>query len=558
MRMKIVNVFSGTSALLLLLTGFTLHAGKNVPIDDAAVVKAPIKKLALFKNGLGAVVREIDFPNAGCYFLTDSISPLHGTIWFTAPEKMTAQTVQRIFMAPNPGNTADPALTYQGQEVQIEYSTGSGIAGVTGTVLAAAPQTEQKENVQYTYAPYYRFSSYNNLPVPGVKSPWIDLKLKDGRVMSLRNDRIVSITAVKKAGKVPVLRNILQFNLPEKPAAPVLMSYLTKGISWAPAYRIELKDKDKMMLTMSAVITNDLEDLKDAEISLISGYPNIKLANVRSPLSGISLQQFFNELNSAENERRYSSRYTSNMMIQQAAAPQNGGGTGELMVYASNDSNDIQYRNAGKISMDKGGSLYMTLESAETDCERLVQWTIQNNIDENGCRIQNNQQKDGAADLWDCVRFRNPLKYAMTTAPIETVSGGKILGQSAGSWFNPGQSALVRITKALTVSGKFTEYEETAAGKPRDLIYRYGAAFREHTLTGVLELENHRDKPAKVLVKRRISGELVSADNSPAVDFLGGQAALCVNKRCELTWEITLQPKEKKTIKYQHKVLIRN
>ncbi len=97
--MKIAKVFSGTSALLLLLTGFSLRAGKSVPVDDVAVVRAPVKKVALFKNGLAAVVREIDFPDAGCYFLTDPVSPVHGTLWFTAPEKMTVQTVQRLFMA---------------------------------------------------------------------------------------------------------------------------------------------------------------------------------------------------------------------------------------------------------------------------------------------------------------------------------------------------------------------------------------------------------------------------------------------------------------------------
>ncbi len=461
-------------------------------------------------------------------------------------------------MVPNPGNIDNPALKYQGQEVQIEYSIGNGIACATGTVLVQAPQ-KQKENVQYNRFPYSYPAYYN----PAMKisntnySPWIDLKLKDGRIMSLRNDRIVSIAAIGgKAGKVSALRDILQFNLPEKPAAPVQMSYLSKGISWAPAYRIELKDSNKMTLTMSAVISNELEDLKDAEASLISGYPNIKLANVRSPLSGIGLQQFLNELNSAEHERQYSSRFTSNMMTQQVVNLQNGSTNG-LMISGSADGDDIQYRNIGRITMEKGGSLYMTLESAETDCERLVQWIIPDSIDENGNRIQNNNSR-GNADLWDCIRFRNPLKSAMTTAPVETVSGGKVLGQSAGSWFNPGQTALVRTTKALTVSGKFSEYEETAAGQQRNLIYLYGNRYREHMLNGVIALENHRDKPVKMQVKRLISGDLISAGDSPKIEFLGGKAALHINKRCELTWEITLQPKEKKTIKYQHKVLIQH
>ncbi len=541
--MRIAKLFS--AALAILLAGQMLYGEENAPIDESAEVKAPVKRIALFKNGLAAVVREINFSDAGCYFLTDPVSPVHGTLWFTGPEKMTIQTVQRTFMVHNSGNNAEPAMDYLGKEVQIEYSTGNGIAVAAGTVL---PQTVQKEASQPDPRIYYYHAS--QLPTPS----WINLKLKDGRIMTLRKDRIISITSAGKAEKIPVRRNVLQFNLPEKTAGPVQMSYLARGISWAPAYRIELKSDNKMKLTMSAVITNDLEDLKDAEISLISGFPNISFANVRSPLAGISLQQFFNELNTPDRNRYTHSSMTQQVMYNYAA---NGVSSTaqDLKIQGNTDGEDIQYRNIGKLTMAKGGSLYMTLESADTDCERLVQWTIPDNIDANGYRI--NDSNKTAAELWDCVRFKNPLKAAMTTAPIETVRDGKVLGQSSGSWFNPGQTAIVRTTKALTVTGKFSEYEETAAGKQRDLIYLYGSAYREHTLNGVLELENFRDKPVKVLVKRNISGDLISVDGSPEKQFLAN-GALGVNKRCELTWELTFQPKEKKTIKYQHKVLIRH
>ncbi len=543
--MKSAKLFAAVFAALL--TGQMLSGAENAGSAESAEVKAPVKKVALFKNGLGAVVREINFPAAGSYFLTDSLSPVHGTLWFTAPGNMLVQSVPKTFMAENPGSKGNPAVDYQGKEVQIEYSTGNGIAVAAGTVL---PQPVQNEQPRPEPRPYYYASQ------PSVPS-WINLKTIDGRVISLRCDRIVSILSTGKAEKIPVRRNVLQFKLPEKPAAPVQMSYLAKGISWAPAYRIDLKGEKKMTLTMSAVITNGLEDLKDAEVSLISGFPNIHFANVRSPLSGISLQQFFNELNTAGRNGNANPVMMQKVMYNGAAV--GGSDASDLAIQGSTSGEDIQYRNIGKITMGKGGSLYMTLETAETDCERLVEWTIPNNIDANGYRKNDSRFRTENADLWDCVRFKNPLKSAMTSAPIETVQDGRVLGQSTGSWFNPGQTALVRTTKALTVTGKFSEYDETPnhSSKVRsDIVYLYGSAYREHILNGVIELENFREKPVKVLVKREISGELISGEFTKR-EYLS-RGVLGVNKLCELTWECTLQPKEKKVYKYQHKVLIRH
>ena len=79
----------------------------------------------------------------------------------------------------------------------------------------------------------------------------------------------------------------------------IWISYLTRGITWAPSYRVDLSDAGELRLVQKAVIRNELRDLEDVELALISGFPNVEFSNVTSLLSpGNSMNEFFNQLRS--------------------------------------------------------------------------------------------------------------------------------------------------------------------------------------------------------------------------------------------------------------------
>ena len=58
-----------------------------------------------------------------------------------------------------------------------------------------------------------------------------------------------------------------------------------RGLAWAPSYRIDTTDPKSLALEQRAVIRNELADLTEAELRLISGYPSVQFAHVHSPLS---------------------------------------------------------------------------------------------------------------------------------------------------------------------------------------------------------------------------------------------------------------------------------
>ena len=57
---------------------------------------------------------------------------------------------------------------------------------------------------------------------------------------------------------------------------PFAVSYLSAGLTWAPAYRIALGPDAQLQLDQSATLINELEDLKEVELNLVSGFPNLE------------------------------------------------------------------------------------------------------------------------------------------------------------------------------------------------------------------------------------------------------------------------------------------
>ena len=72
-----------------------------------------------------------------------------------------------------------------------------------------------------------------------------------------------------------------------KAETKISLRYLTHGLSWAPSYRIDITDPKSLALEQHAVIRNELTAIDGAEVRLISGYPSVQFAHVRSLLAPV-------------------------------------------------------------------------------------------------------------------------------------------------------------------------------------------------------------------------------------------------------------------------------
>lgn len=517
-------------------------------------VKSKVTSVALFKNGLAVVKRQINIEGPGTYRLADVPEPVHGTFWVESNGPVDVRVESRDTPAePSVGFGVNLQEELAGLKVTVHGKNNKN--PIMGTVAPAPKKTEDEDDAETAEAMRYRGAPQG--------ARFLILKTDKGYSYVDFND----IAAIESEGQPQphtVKKAVLLLTAGEdtKPGIAQI-SYLAHGLSWAPSYRVDLTDPKKLTIEQHAVIRNELTTLKDTEVSVISGYPSVQFNNVVSPLAARQTwTNFFNQLNGASSGRQ---QFDNSMMTQNAYAGNRvSAAVAPAIAPNTGDTIDLFFKSIGPRTLKKGSSIALTTGKGEAEYERIVDWRIPDNRDEWGHPTGAGRAVDPGSgellqdDIWDALKFKNPLPFPMTSAPAMVVTAGNFSGQRSVLWTNKGEEATLRVNKALSIRAKHVEYEnQTGANgaNERDVIYIGGRRFRKVTVNGELRLCNHRPVDAKLIIKRYFSGDLVKSDADPKID-LREEGVWTVNKRNELTWTIKLKPAEEQTIKYQYTVLI--
>lgn len=528
---------------------------------DEIPLTSRIESLGLFKNGLAVVRRSATVPGSGTYRLDDVPVPVHGTYWVESDARLTTRVSERMVEMPaDEARGIDFQTDLAGKEVAIHFAE-PGMAAVKGTVVAIEPPRSARDWNRNYGGP--QFGGYAGFFGSGASAAAprqiLVLKTATGRSY-IDTSRIAHLEAF---GDAPILRQrkpVMLFAVETAAAKPatISISYLAKGMAWAPSYRVDISHPKTLTIRQQAVIRNELAAIDGAQIQLISGYPSIQFSGVNSPLSpGSTWSTFFQQLNQAPQANHGA---MGNVLSQQAIASNYAGpGEGEqLPAIPRGEGVDLHYQEIGRQSLQEGDSLAIETAAGRAAYERLVEWLVPDTRDAYGRYVsehERNQDPEKFEDsAWDAVRFRNPLDFPMTTAPAMIVADNRFNGQQTSYWVNAGEETTLHVTKALSVRTRGIEHEQEGQ---RDFVYVGGTQYRRSTVTGELQVNNHRNETIKLVIRRRFSGELIAADQAPAKTLLE-EGVWSVNRRNQLTWTLSLGPGEEVKLDYRYTVLVRH
>ncbi len=510
---------------LLLLAALPVFAA--IELDS----KTSIKSIGLFKNGLGLVRHEFTISKPGEYVLSHAPTPINGTFWVEGDAEIVTRLTKVQTDSPVPASGTDIAKEFAGKEVAIQLKGKNPVTLVGRILKSHSPSRLVAINTQNGIT----YFDKGLIELISLKS---QVNMKIGRPGLIFN--------VVKLGKRPVT---------------VVVSYLARGIAWAPSYRIVLTSDKKMVITQKAIVRNELCDFNAANLKLISGFPNIRFANVNSPISPrTSWSKYISELN----RRRYSfynPPVIQNVAIQRAMPRYSHLSSASSSLPTMNikgEGTDIHYQDFGTFGMKNGDVLMKNIATKNIDYERIVEWKIPDLRNEWGRYINEYQRRQNLEKYdnspWDSIRFANQFPFPMTTAPATIYTpAGRILGESFSYWVNPGEKTILNITKALSI---VTNTSENEIKDEREKMYIMGWSYQRCRLKGTLVMKNTRSKPVKILIRRKFSGKLLKADGSPKCQLLES-GIYSVNERNELNWELSLRPGEERKINYEYSVLVK-
>lgn len=515
-------------------------------------VESRVVSVGLFKNGLAVVTREVDVSGPGTYLVSDVPTPVHGTFWIESVEDVEVHsTMREVETDPRSNMATDFQQQLAGKEITV-YFRESGVPPTSGKVISTIrPSGDAAWNRQYQQPQHY---NYWQNPQPSGSGHFLILETAGGREY-VDASMIARVSVSGQAEKIMERRPVLLLTTKSKTPTTIRMSYLAKGLSWAPSYRLDISNEKTLTLKQKAVIKNELEAFDDAEVFLISGFPSVQFGHVTSPLS---LRQtwttFFQQLNTQVGSEHsgLDNNLRQQVVMNNFAAP-----AGVNMSAApSGEGPDIHYQPVGKKSMAEGDSIMFGVAEADADYARIVEWIVPDTRTANGRHIPTHERErnpDKYQDAaWDAIRFNNPLSFPMTTASAMIVGNGKFLGERTSYWVNQDEETTLHITKALSLRTRSTEHEEPDT---RKVVYVGGDDYHMTTVKGELMVNNHRDEEISLVIRRRFSGDLLEASDEPEC-LLREEGAWAVNKRNELTWTLTLKPGEEKTFSYRYTVLV--
>jgi len=343
------------------------------------------------------------------------------------------------------------------------------------------------------------------------------------------------------------------------------LGYLEHGLGWTPSYLISLTDDKTAQITMQAVVVDDAEDLKDADVFFVVGVPNFAYSDTLSPMS---LQQnLLAFMKDAERRDTGSYRASSNAIggqvvvademsdfrsqpsFSQAVAELSGAPEEDLFLYT---------RSGVTLARDERATY--NVFSTAVEYEHLYEWDVQDQprVDGFGNVIQPNPNvtsPDAAAlnSIWHSIRLKNSSKFPWTSAPAMVISGTKPVSQDTLPYTPKAASSNLKITIATDIR---SSHEEREVAREQNVERRRNYNYDRVTVEGTMKVKNYKSKDVRLNIRKTLRGEVLSqSDGGEAVKL--GEAIQTDNPMSRLNWEITLKAGEERVISYRYKVWVR-
>lgn len=528
---------------------------------EPAAVQTRLERVALFKHGLGFFARTGQLRAGQTQALVGPFAaPVHGTFWVSAPASaglgsVVARQVNVKGETVQARDLGDLLRANVGREVTVR--TSEEAAPIKGIILSFAPDRPFVIPLGQAYQ-MGRTEGRSADLIPWGRGEYVLIKTADGMValnaytvtqLTFSEDRINSSFQTDTPGA----ELTVSLRTP-KPGDWLGVSYLARGITWAPSYLIDITDAKTARLTASAVIVNEAEDLLDTHVDLITGFPNLQFADVISPLGKkTDLAQFLQQLTGQ------GPRPTAEVMMQRvtsnvagAFGPAGPPGPEYGAPAAGAAVEDLFFYPLERVTLKTGETGYYPLFSLSVPYTHVYQWTIADYVNQSDY-YGRPQQPEAREVVWHSVRLTNTSKLPWTTAPAQTVAEGQVLGQDTLDYTPAQAQVTVKITQAVSVKA---EQHEVEVEREREALRMYGDYFDRVTLQGMLRVTNYKAEAIRVEVEKTLSGEVkASTPTAKVVTLAAGLARMNPTRR--LTWSVDLKPGQTQEITYSYQALIR-
>ncbi|CAN5562340.1 hypothetical protein BH11ARM2_BH11ARM2_35760 [soil metagenome] len=489
--------------------------------------QTPIVTASLFKNGYAVVTREFSVGKTETTLAALPQGAL-GTVWFVPSpgikiEKLTSTTAP-VTDERDAVSLDEVIQANQGKRVRLLVLRGTSQETLGGDLVSVAGQVVMLRGAA-------------------------DVALPKSSILSVEAD------GGKLLWKVPVSYTKRVFKIRASGEGKVQITSLERGLTWSPAYAVELQDGKTLQLTAKATILNDLSDIDGKEVRLVTGFPNVPFMQFLDPfVSGQDMDSFvgtMNALGAAAPSR-------DGMMTQNAGgfpgANRMAADFSEAMAtspLAGEQKEDLFFYRQPNVELKKGDRGYFILFSYNAPYEETYTWDIDDLIQNNVTYVA---PPEGPGEIWHTITFANKAGQPLTTAPATVYDKGDIVGQDTMKYVPAGAKAELKVNKSLDIVGEIDE-EETARERGAIKYADNRPLYDLVTIKGTIKLVNRKKTKVTVRVRKDLTGEVVSTEGNPTVTATA-KGLRAVNPQARVVWTTDLEPGQSLVRTYTYKLYV--
>ncbi len=323
-------------------------------------------------------------------------------------------------------------------------------------------------------------------------------------------------------------RRVMRLRTNGKPGAVFMMS-LERGMSWQPAYALDLKTDTKLQIRSRGTIINDLAELKDVEVKLITGFPNVRYLGMFDPFTSSASPAALREMAPAP----AAGAFAGNALMTQRAGFGGGGFAADLPETGGEGgftAEDLFFYQQPGVTLARGERGYYELFTAELDYRPVYTADLSGWTRDQGER----------PDVWHTIRVKNTTPIPFTTGPAMTVKNGEVIAQDELAYVPVRPEGSLRLTKSLSI---IADQEDVEISRERGAISdREGRPILDLvTYRTKMSIQNLKNRDIEMQVTRTLQGQPVG-DPSPVTATPHPQAPGQANAPLRIDWKPAVRP----------------
>lgn len=487
-------------------------------------------KISIFKNGSYFLLKEGEVKVKNNQFLMDIPEhALMGTFWINAGNdnrvKMISLRDDTVKKNATIESTSDMLKASIGKNVTLRYmhSKDLPVRELSGQLM-----------------------SYNHATAA------IKIKGGDGKITFATATNLIEVTSDITSEKFSAdsVYRMMRVSLTKNNDTKINYMAMQTGMNWQPQYVLKLINDKDARLEMKALIENFSEEIKDADVNLVVGSPQMRYGLTMDPLTNNYLTNVYQPQYGNSNNYMYQNAAPSmaKSMVAEGDASVVGGGQ-EYSTEGEKNS-DLYFYRTGNIDLPKNSKSIIYLASQQVDFQDVYDAVLYDHV--NYCNTRNiYNDPNQKFEVYHSVKFKNSTPAPITTAPIFVVSQLEDpLAQDEISYTPVGSEASVKLSKAIDVELKNTEEEVSREDNAKRINK---TVYTKVILKGTINAANFQDKKITLNLKKNVQGEVTASDGGKVTKTRSGYHG-ALNPNSEVKWDISLGANEKKVITYTYEV----